>query len=70
MRMELIEGGCPSEIVDSWIGHAYRGEEPWGKFSSFDYSQSFDQLERHLTPIIKSIGLHKPVLSTLVSMNE
>jgi len=35
MRTELIERGVAPEIVDAWCSHAYQGEEPWGRYSTF-----------------------------------
>jgi hypothetical protein len=45
---ELLDSGCPPEIVSAWMGHWHRGEEPWAKFSSFSYSEYSRVLETYL----------------------
>jgi integrase len=45
---ELLDRGCPPEIVSAWMGHWHRGEEPWAKFSSFSYSEYSRVLETYL----------------------
>ena len=42
---ELLDAGCPPEIVSAWMGHWHRGEEPWGKFSSFSFHDYVSVLE-------------------------
>jgi hypothetical protein len=49
----LLERGCPPEIVSAWMGHWHRGEEPWGKFSSFSFGEYRRNLKKYLLPIIE-----------------
>lgn len=56
MRTELRERGCPAEVVDAFMGHWYRGEEPWGKFSSFSVHDYITSLATHLVPLMQELG--------------
>lgn len=56
LRTELIEDGCPTEVVDAFMGHWSRGEEPHGLFSSFSYREHVTALEQHLVPLLKDLG--------------
>ena len=53
---ELLDAGCPPEIVSAWMGHWHRGEEPWGKFSSFSFHDYVSVLESFLDPLIEYLG--------------
>ncbi len=53
---ELLDAGCPSEIVSAWMGHWHRGEEPWGKFSSFSFHEYGRVLESFLCPLLADLG--------------
>jgi len=57
MRTNLIERGCPSEIVDCWMGHWHIGQEPWGKYSSYSIVQYINMIKQHLLPILNELGL-------------
>lgn len=57
MRSELLERGCPIEVVDGWMGHWHAGEEPWAKYSSFSFLNHKEALNSYLTPILQEIGL-------------
>lgn len=65
LRTELIERGCGAEVVDAFLGHAGRGESPFGIYSTFDYAIYRQQLAVHLSPILKTVGL-KVIKSRLV----
>ncbi|TAM43582.1 MAG: site-specific integrase [Gammaproteobacteria bacterium] len=64
LRTELGESGCPSEIVNAFIGHWSRGEEPFSWFSSFSYHEHIATLERYVPPLLKDLGW-QPIESTL-----
>jgi hypothetical protein len=53
---ELLDAGCPPEMVSAWMGHWHRGEEPWGKFSSFSYGDYCHALEQFLDPLLTGLG--------------
>ena len=53
---ELLDAGCPPEMVSAWMGHWHRGEEPWGKFSSFSYGDYCRALEDFLDPLLDDLG--------------
>ena len=53
---ELLDQGCPPEVVSAWMGHWHRGEEPWGKYSSFSFSDFTRVLSTFLDPLLKDLG--------------
>ena len=57
MRTELLNRGCPMEVVDAWMGHWYFGEEPWGLYSSFSFQDYRTALETYLKPLLDDLGL-------------
>ncbi|MAL97488.1 MAG: hypothetical protein CL583_03465 [Alteromonadaceae bacterium] len=65
MRTELRERGCSTETVDAFMGHWARGEEPWGKFSSFSYSHYVQELQETLLPLLNDLGW-RAIASSLV----
>lgn len=64
LRTELIEDGCPAEVIDAFMGHWSRGEEPFGWFSSFSFQEHVTTLESHLVPLLKDLGW-QPIESAL-----
>ncbi len=56
MRTELAERGCPPEVIDAWMGHWSRGEEPWGPYSSFCVEQYVASLQQYLLPLLEGLG--------------
>lgn len=75
LRMELLERGCPTEIVDAWMGHWHMGEEPWATLSSFSFQIYRDTLQQFLLPLLDEIGFGDTVnlplgsYETLVTTN-
>lgn len=65
LRTELLERQCPPEVIDAFLGHWQQGEEPFGKFSSFSINDYVKTLETHLVPLLKDIGLDRPIQSRL-----
>jgi hypothetical protein len=63
IRTELIEMGCPIEVVDALMGHWSMGEEPHGMFSSFNFGQFVPTLKEHLGRLHTQIGLGKVIKS-------
>jgi hypothetical protein len=53
---ELLDLGCPSEVVSAWMGHWHRGEEPWGKYSSFSFGDFTRVLSTFLAPLLDDLG--------------
>jgi len=73
MRTELLARGCPSEIVDAWMGHWHMGEEPWALHSSFSFQAYRDELEKYLIPLLDEIGLDgriEPLPPSVMSMTN
>lgn len=56
LRTHLRLSGCPTEVVDAFMGHWSRGEEPWGRYSTLTYSQVIDTLKIYLEPILSTMG--------------
>jgi hypothetical protein len=50
---ELLDRGCPPEVVSAWMGHWHRGEEPWARFSTFAFSEYRRCLKKYLAPFLR-----------------
>jgi hypothetical protein len=55
-RTEFIERGVAPEHVSAWLGHFFRGEEPWGKYSTYRYTQFCEFMEKKLPGILGDLG--------------
>lgn len=66
LRTELRARGCPSESVDALLGHWCLGEEPFGRFSSFPFSDHVSVLKKFLCPLLSELGW-RPIGSALIS---
>ena len=64
MRTELLARGCPTEVVDAWMGHWHFGEEPWGLYSSFSFQEYRAALQTHLIPLLDELGFNGTILPT------
>lgn len=64
LRTHLRLRGCPTEIVDAFMGHWARGEEPWGKYSSLSYVQVIAELKHYLEPLVSELGF-RPIRSRM-----
>ena len=53
LRSELIEEGCSLDVVDAFLGHWSRGEEPWSRFSGLSPLVFARELKEHLVPILE-----------------
>ena len=56
LRHELGSKGCPQEVTNAWLGHAFQGEEIWGPHSSLSYSEYRSNLDKYLLPILEELG--------------
>jgi hypothetical protein len=56
MRRELLGAGCPPEMVNVWMGHAFQGEEPWGPYSSFSFAEYRSVLGPTIEKILEDLG--------------
>jgi len=52
LRTELRARGCPSEVVDAFMGHWSRGQEPWGEYSSLSVFEITAVLRGYITDIL------------------
>ena len=59
MRYLLKQRGLPPERVDVFMGHWQERREPWGKWSSFDYSEYFRQLRQLVPEILHDLGFEQ-----------
>jgi hypothetical protein len=55
-RTELLERGCPPEVVGAWMGHWLHGEEPYDLYSSFSPLSYSKAITSHLTPLMRELG--------------
>lgn len=55
LRTELKERGCPIEIVNAFMGHWSRGEEPWGKYSSLSFDDFLAHIKQHIPAIMREL---------------
>ncbi len=67
LRTQLIERGCPPEVVDAFMGHWQQGEEPFGPYSNFSYGRFVQTLREYLLPLLADIGLPQTVPMRLAS---
>lgn len=56
LRSNLLNTGCPTEVISAFMGHWERGEEPWGTYSGMSPISYRDSLIKHLTPILEAAG--------------
>lgn len=57
LRTELLERGVGGELVDAFLGHASEGENPFSRFSTFDYHPAIKKLNAALAGLAEEIGL-------------
>lgn len=55
MRSRLADRGCPVEVIQCFMGHWSRGEEPWSKHSSLSFSAYLKKLREHIPTILKEL---------------
>jgi hypothetical protein len=53
LRSNLIADNCPVEVVDAFMGHWERGQEPWCRYSGLSPSVYKEQLEKPLIRLLK-----------------
>lgn len=64
---ELLDRGCPPEVVEAWMGHWHRGEEWWGPSSSLSFKQYSEALTVYLVPLLeeelkfRSVKMYSPI---------
>ena len=58
---ELLDRGCPHEVVSAWMGHWHRGEEPWHSFSSFSFLEYRNLLRKYLGKLLFEELRFRPV---------
>ena len=55
VRSRLAALGCPVEIIQSFMGHWARGEEPWSQHSSLSYPTYLKEIQRLLPVILREL---------------
>lgn len=56
LRTNLFERNCPVEVINAFMGHADRGNDPWGVFSGLSPLVYRQALTDCLVPILKEDG--------------
>ena len=56
LRTNLLARRCPVEIIDAFLGHWERGEEPWGRLSGLSPTEYADTLSDYLVPLLAEDG--------------
>ena len=56
LRSTMLARGCPVEVINAFMGHFERGEEPWGKFSGLSPIAYRNALDLFLTPLMRDDG--------------
>lgn len=57
VRTSLLQFGISGEVIDALMGHADRGTQPWGPFSTMPPLMWREQLSQALDPILTTLGL-------------
>lgn len=65
LRTQLLFSGCSGTLINALLGHAERGESPWGNFSTLPPAVWRKELEHHLKPILEQLDF-KVVISPLL----
>ena len=60
MRFLLRESGATNEVVEAFMGHWQAGREPWGKYSTFDYSAYLKDICVRIPKILDGLGFTVP----------
>lgn len=56
LRSRLLERQCPVEVINAFMGHFERGEEPWGVYSGLSPLIYRDSLIENLIPLLNDDG--------------
>ena len=56
IRSNLLEMGCPGDVINAFMGHWERGQEPWAKFSSMSPIDYKVTLAKHITKLLGDCG--------------
>lgn len=56
LRSRLLEKKCPIEVINAFMGHFERGEEPWGVFSGLSPLVYRDSLKENLIELLRKDG--------------
>lgn len=59
-RLSLCEVSLPNEMVDTYMGHWRERQEPWGRWSSFDYAVYIERLRSVIPPLLHGLGFEVP----------
>jgi hypothetical protein len=66
VRTEAIERGVPPAFVDAYCGHAFRGEESFNAYSSFDPLLYFDEMEEAIDFVLDELGFEVMTVEPLL----
>jgi hypothetical protein len=51
-----MEQQCPEAVIDAFMGHWDRGQEPWASYSVMDPNDYRKQLLHYLEPLLSQLG--------------
>lgn len=57
LKSTLQEAGCPVEVIEVFMGHWCHGQEGWAATSALSPDCFRTELESHLSPLIRTLGL-------------
>lgn len=57
LRTELLERGCPIDVLNTFMGHWSYGQEPHSPYSCLSPRYQKSQLKKYLIPLLDEIGL-------------
>lgn len=60
LRSNLLERGCPPEVISAFMGHWERGQEPWGRNSALCPINYATTLSKFIIPLLDEVGW-KPI---------
>lgn len=56
IRTYLLQSNCSGELINALLGHAERGDSPWGKFSTLPPRMWRQNIEEVVNPCLKTLG--------------
>jgi hypothetical protein len=52
LRTNLLLDGCPTDVINAFMGHWSHGKSPWGTFSTLSPQRYIENLKQYLVPIL------------------
>ena len=64
LRSRLLSQGCPEEVINTFLGHASKGQSLHNLHASFDVDHHVREITAHLERIANELGM-RPLPSLL-----